>query len=152
MTDSIQSAGNDLKVAGRVAAKAQLRWVNLQSVSAKVFEYVPPDQLLASQVFVSPTFGHWPQLGEDLPFFATFDVKVQLETKQLWASEFTFWLQYYIGENSFTSEELAAFERTSLALVSHSYARELVQSLTARAGMQPALTLATFQLPLDSLE
>jgi hypothetical protein len=135
-----------------VAAKAQLRSVNLRDVTAKVVEYVLPDQLLRSQVFVSPTFGHWVQVGEELPFFATFDVKVQLETRQVWTAEFTFWLQYYVGENSFSPEELSAFERTSLALVAHSYARELVQSLTSRAGMQPALTLATFQLPLDSLE
>lgn len=152
MTNSVQSAANDLKLAGRVAAKAQLRWVNLRDVTAKVVEYVPPDQLSQSKVFAVPKFGHGEPIGGELSFLATYNIKVELESRQLWSTEFSFWLQYYVGENSFTSDELAAFERTSLALVAHSYARELVQSLTARAGMQPILTLATFQLQLDSLE
>lgn len=151
MTNSVQSVTNDLKLAGRVAALAQLRLVNLRDVSAKVFEYVAPDQLLQSKVFAVPKFGHSEPMGGQISFLASYNIRVELESKLLWLAEFSFWMQYHIGENSFSLEELAAFERTSLALVAHSYARELVQSLTARAGMQPVLTLATFQLPLDRL-
>lgn len=54
-------------------------------------------------------------------------------------------------EDDYPDDELDAFAKTTVQFALYPYARELVQSLTARLGIPP-LTLGTMRLPLDASE
>lgn len=72
--------------------------------------------------------------GEALHIFGTFDVIYNIP-----------------GEAQGTQDDLDAFGNVSVMFSVHPYIRELVQSLTVRAGLPP-LVLDTLRAPLDDVD
>ncbi|MGH9128588.1 MAG: hypothetical protein ACRDY2_06400 [Acidimicrobiales bacterium] len=132
-------------LAAAVGARAELLSVALRTVTATIVPLAPGVQV---EISTSWTTRHdRDDQGEVVEYAVDFAVGGLRPCAPSVRGQFV--LQYRIpGLRGVSDEQLQAFGQVSVAFSAFPYLRELVQSLTVRAGL-PALVLGTLRAPVD---
>ena len=134
----------EVLLSGLIGAHATIRDVRLRSVSATL-----PDAADPSAITID--FSIETECNLPTPDVAQFFVRFRVAGDGGEAMEIAGQLEllYDLPEADRQPQEvLAAFEKVSVVFSAYPYIRELVQSLTVRAGLSP-LVLTTLRAPID---
>lgn len=144
MSEPSPSLSQSVLLAGSVGAKAELQDIAVTGLHA---DFSRPANDTAGNVEVSWVLT-WCREGSDVLIYDSAFTAADTVAKVL-EVRLTLEARYRVGDlEGYSSEHLDAFGQVSVLFTLWPYVRELLQSLTVRAGLPP-LVLHTLRTPID---